>query len=112
MCATAKLVVHPIRWRIVIHGGIDGFSRKIMYLKASTNNQAATVLEAFLEAVEQFGLPSRVRSDKGGENVDVARFMLEHPLRGPGNNMHRATPSVYCLTITGSICFCWDVLHR
>uniref|UniRef100_A0A9J7YC19 Integrase catalytic domain-containing protein n=1 Tax=Cyprinus carpio carpio TaxID=630221 RepID=A0A9J7YC19_CYPCA len=84
-----------IKWRIVIHGGIDGFSRKIMYLKASTNNQAATVLEGFLEAVEQFGLPSRVRSDKGGENVDVARFMLEHPLRGPEKTSYITGRSVH-----------------
>ncbi|KAF7653786.1 hypothetical protein LDENG_00078580 [Lucifuga dentata] len=27
-----------IRWRIVIHGGIDGFSHLIVYLNASTNN--------------------------------------------------------------------------
>ncbi|XP_051977989.1 uncharacterized protein LOC127639797 isoform X2 [Xyrauchen texanus] len=84
-----------IKWRIVIHGGIDGFSRKIMYLKASTNNQAAAVLEAFLEAVEQFGLPSRVRSDKGGENVDVARFMLEHPLREPEKTSYITGRSVH-----------------
>ena len=30
-----------IRWRIVIHGGIDGFSRLITYLKVSTNNQVS-----------------------------------------------------------------------
>ncbi|XP_047231449.1 uncharacterized protein LOC124874219 isoform X1 [Girardinichthys multiradiatus] len=72
-----------IRWRIVIHGGIDGYSRKIMYLCANNNNRASTVLSAFLAAVQQFGIPTRVRSDKGGENVDVARFMLEHPQRGP-----------------------------
>ena len=29
-----------IRWRFVIHGGIDGFSRRIMFLKTSTNNQS------------------------------------------------------------------------
>ncbi|KAK9977024.1 hypothetical protein ABG768_018845 [Culter alburnus] len=74
-----------INWRIVIHGGIDGYSRKIMFLRASNNNRATTVLSCFLAAVENFGLPVRVRSDKGGENVEVARFMLEHPLCGPGN---------------------------
>ncbi|XP_041862136.1 uncharacterized protein LOC121653022 [Melanotaenia boesemani] len=71
-----------IRWRIVIHGGIDGYSRKIMFLNASNNNRATTVLQAFLGAVQKFGLPIRVRSDKGGENVEVARYMLEHPERG------------------------------
>lgn len=71
-----------IRWRLVIHCGIDGFSRSIVYLKCSTNNYAATVLELFLDAVRRFGLPSRVRSDFDIENFDVARFMLHHPERG------------------------------
>lgn len=68
----------------MIHGGIDGYSRKIMFLIASNNNRATTVLQAFLGAVQKFGLPIRVRSDKGGENVEVARYMLEHPERGAG----------------------------
>lgn len=76
------------RWRIVVHGGIDGFSRKIMYLRGNSNNRAATVLDCFLGAVREHGLPQRVRSDKGGENQDVARYMLEHPERGPGNNFN------------------------
>lgn len=38
------------RWRIVVHGGIDGYSCIPVYLHASDNNQASTVLRLFLEA--------------------------------------------------------------
>jgi len=72
-----------VRWRIVIHGGIDGYSRIPVYLKASSNNRSNTVFQCFLEAVRDYGLPSRVRADKGGENVDVPWFMISHPHRGP-----------------------------
>ena len=65
-----------IRWRLVIHGGIDGFSRKITYLSCSNNNRAETVQQLFRDAVAINGLPSRVRSDMGVENILVSRFML------------------------------------
>lgn len=45
-----------IKWRIVIHGGIDGYSRLPVYLHAANNNKSATVLECFLNAVQQYGL--------------------------------------------------------
>ena len=67
-----------IRWRLVIHGAIDGYSRKILYLKCANNNKASTVVTYFSHAVSLFGLPNKVRSDKGGENVDVWRFMLHY----------------------------------
>ena len=90
------LTVFNFRWRFVIHGGIDGFSRMIVFFfKCSTNNLASTVLDCFLQAVGSFGLPSRVRSDKGGENVDVARYMLSHPLQGPDRGSHIAGRSVH-----------------
>ena len=41
------------------------------------------MVSLFVNAVDQFGLPSRVRSDMGAENFDIARYMLYHPERGP-----------------------------
>ena len=70
-----------MRWRIIVHGGIDGYSRIPVYLTVASNNRADTVLDAFSGAVAKFGLPSRVRADHGGENVLVARFIMEHPDR-------------------------------
>ena len=66
-----------IRWKIVIHGGIDGHSRTIVFLHCATNNRAETVLHAFRGAVTKFGFPQRVRTDQGGENVDVWRCVYE-----------------------------------
>jgi len=70
----------------VIHGGVDGYSRVPVYLKCSNNNRADTVLNVSKEAVNIYGLPSRVRCDAGGENVEVSKFLLTHPLRGPGRS--------------------------
>lgn len=67
-----------VRWRFVTHGGIHGFSRLIVYLKCSTNNRASTVYSNFMRAVQRFGLPSRIRTDCGTENLQVARHMLRH----------------------------------
>ena len=67
----------------------------IVYLQFNTNNRAATVLTLFQRTVQTYGLSSRVRSDKGGENVDVAFFMLSHPLRGPNRGSHITGRSVH-----------------
>ena len=46
-----------IRWKLVVHGGIDGYSRLIMYLRVANNNRSDTVLAAFQHGIRQYGLP-------------------------------------------------------
>ena len=48
-----------IRWKFVIHGATDGFSRMVTMMKCSTDNQATTVLEHFLSASSCYGLPKK-----------------------------------------------------
>ena len=66
---------------MIIHGGIDGFSRMMMFLKASGNNRKDTVLGYFLGATLLYGVPSRIRVDHGGENNDICDVM--ELIRGP-----------------------------
>ena len=82
-----------IRWRLVVHGCIDGYSRMIIHLFCFNNNRSDTVLESFVHATTEFGLPSRVRSDKGGENVGVCEYMLQR--RVTGRHSHIAGKSTH-----------------
>ena len=65
----------------MIHGCIDGYSRRIIYLHCENNNRSDTVLQLFINGVTENGLPFCVWGDRGGENTGVYRFMLQHPLR-------------------------------
>lgn len=68
-----------IMYKIVVHGCIDGFSRKVIFLKASTNNKATTVFQSFFRKVQETGeIPALISVDGGGENVLVADFMIYH----------------------------------
>ena len=60
-----------------MHSAVDGFSRVIPYIVCADNNCASTVNSAFKTGVALFGLPEKVRSDHGGENIEVWRYMLE-----------------------------------
>ena len=100
-----------IRWKLVVHVCIDGFSRLITHCRWCDNNKAETVLRLFEESTKTYGLPSRARCDYGMENVLVAQFMLER--RGldrgsiiTGSSVHncrveRAPRDVYA----GVLCF-------
>ena len=46
-----------IRWRLIIHAGVDGFSRLITYIKCANNNLASTVLEEFLKGAQFMAYP-------------------------------------------------------
>ena len=65
---------------IVVHGCIDGATRKVIYVRATDNNSASTLLEIFVKATKlpdgSFFLPSRLRGDRGGENTRVAELMI------------------------------------
>ena len=65
-----------IRWKFVVHAAIDGFCRLITYCHCSDNNRANTVYALFREATGKFGVPLRVRTDYGVENVRVWEYML------------------------------------
>ena len=82
-----------IKWGFVIHGAIDGYSRYITYLCCSTNNKKETVMTLFQEAINQLGVPSRLRTDKGGENVLLWESMTA--LRGPNRGSFIAGSSVH-----------------
>lgn len=95
-----------VSWGFVIHGAIDGYSRLITYLQCSTNNRSETVKELFLDAIQSFGLPSRVRTDQGGENVGVWQEMKER--RGPNRGSYLAGTSTHNQRIER---LWWDVFR-
>ena len=45
-----------IRWRFVVHAGVDGFSRLIVYINGADNNRAQTVLKEFRNGISSFGV--------------------------------------------------------
>lgn len=66
-----------IRWGLVVHCAIDGFSRACTFIKCSNNNRAHTVFQHFINACEEFCVPMRVRTDHGGENQLIWQGMLQ-----------------------------------
>ena len=60
-----------------MHGGIDGYSRVVVYMNCATNNKASTVLPQFAKGVDEFGLPDRIRTDLGGENSAIWQLMVD-----------------------------------
>ena len=62
----------------VIAGAIDGFSRRVLMLCVNTDNCASTVLRCYRrDVVARYGVPLCLRTDRGGENVDVLTYQCQ-----------------------------------
>ena len=64
------------RWNIVVHGGIDGYSRLVPYLHVITDNFASSAVHIFVQGLREFGVPSRIRVD-GGSKFSHVRGLME-----------------------------------
>ncbi len=105
------------RWRFVVHSAIDGFSRKILYMKVANNNKASTALNFFKRATMK-QMPSRLRLvcsgliwfysmvyvfilffriDKGSENKGIMAYFMW--MRGAGRSSVIAGRSVHNVRI-------------
>lgn len=67
-----------VRSGFYVHGCVDGYSRKIIYVECRYNKLARTVWNCFEPKIAEFGWPSRVRADFGTENNVVEQKMIEH----------------------------------
>ena len=65
----------------------------ITFLQCSCNNASNTVLDLFNNAVHNCGCPSRIRTDKGGENTIIWGKMVE--MRGENRGSFIAGSSVH-----------------
>ena len=75
---------------ICIHGCVDGFSRRIMWLEAySTNNDPRLIAGYFVDTVSEIhGCPRTIRADLGTENGVVCQMQMF--LRDSDNNANSA----------------------
>lgn len=63
-------------WGLCIHGAIDGFSRKILWLSCnSTNKDPVVIANLFISCIKKFKMtPKIIRADRGTENVHIERL--------------------------------------
>ena len=52
-----------------IHGCIDGFSRKLIWLKIGPSNKIPEIIaKYYLDAIKEYGVPAKVKADDGTEH--------------------------------------------
>lgn len=100
-----------IRWRIITHGGIDGFSRT-RYLRSSVDNLASTVMSNFSDAISKYKVPDQIRTDLGGENVEVWRHMVEQHSSSLAVLTGASTHNGHIKRLWRDVCRCVSVLFH
>ena len=106
-----------IKWYIIIFGAIDGYSRFPVSLDCINNNKETTLLTCFLKSVETYGIPSRVRSDEGKENVLFADSMIDKRglergsmITGPSTHAFREMSLMEFLPFITSCLLLWKTM--
>ena len=61
-----------------IHGCVDGFFRRIMWLEVCTSNKDPEIIAKFyLDTVKKHGIPLQIKADDGTEH-SLCTFICEH----------------------------------
>lgn len=76
------------KYGFAIHGCVDGFSRRVLWLESSmTNNKPEVIAYYYLNCVQNLKcVPSVIRSDRGTENTIVE--ILQKALRNYHTDIH------------------------
>ena len=78
------------KWKIRIHGGIDGASHYVLWCKVATDKMATTIFKGYKAAVILYEHPICIRSDYAAEHTLVQQ------------DLERAHPNVIRPFLTGS----------
>ncbi|CAB5190649.1 unnamed protein product [Rhizophagus irregularis] len=96
------------RWSNIIPRKIYSVAGPNCLWHIDGNNRSDTVLSAFMSACQLFGIPSRIRADKGGENVKVQQYMegyrgsmMQYGIRGLEDSV--INPTEYGIDWNGPI---------
>ena len=79
-----------------------------MYIKVASDNTSKTAFAAFKSGTEKYGIPEKVRTDKGLENIRIAEFILQSHNKGhiTGRSVHNqrfAYQLIGCCINTGTV---------
>jgi hypothetical protein len=92
-----------------IEGIIDGGTRKVLALHAVDNKFATTMGSFVIDAVINFGVPHKLRTDCGTENVDMERYAAL--LRYAGYKIKYLKGPSFVLALAHRRCSCSPARH-